>query len=108
MEYLEYKGYKGTIEYSETDKCWHGHVIGMSEDLITYEGDNTDEMRADFIAGIDDYIEGCKAEGIKPRKPCNGRLTVNLSPDEHSRIATMARRSGKSVSAYIRQALALL
>ena len=34
MDYLEYKGYKGSVEYSKADNCLCGKVLGMSKDLI--------------------------------------------------------------------------
>ena len=39
MDYLEYKGYKGSVEYSKEDNCLFGKVQGMSKALILYEGD---------------------------------------------------------------------
>ncbi len=33
MNYLEYKGYIGTIEYSKEDDCLYGKVVGMGNDL---------------------------------------------------------------------------
>ena len=51
MDYLEYKGYKGSVEYSKADNCLCGKVLGMSKDLILYEGNTIDELRADFEAG---------------------------------------------------------
>lgn len=70
MDYLEYKGYKGTVEYSKADNCLCGKVMGMNNSaLILYEGSNIDELREDFETGIDNYIEGCKADNVEPRKP---------------------------------------
>ena len=48
MDYLEYKGYKGSVEYSKADNRLCGKVLGMSKDLILYEGNTIDELRADF------------------------------------------------------------
>jgi len=31
MGYLKYKGYTGSVEYSEDDKCLFGKVQGMSK-----------------------------------------------------------------------------
>ena len=50
MDYLEYKGYKGSVEYSKADNCLFGKVLGMSKDLILYEGNTIDELKADFEA----------------------------------------------------------
>ena len=85
MDYLEYKGYKGTVEYSKEDNCLFGKVIGMSQDVILYEGQTLDELRSDFEAGIDDYIAGCIAEGVEPRKPFSGRLNLRMPSELHAR-----------------------
>ena len=69
MDYLEYKGYKGSVEYSKADNCLVGKVLGMSGDLIAYEGNTIDELRQDFEAGIDSYLEACEADGVKPNIP---------------------------------------
>ncbi|MBQ6746511.1 MAG: SUMF1/EgtB/PvdO family nonheme iron enzyme [Bacteroidaceae bacterium] len=74
MDYLEYKGYRGSVEYSKADNCLVGKVLGMSGNLIAYEGKTIDELRADFEAGIDSYLEACKADGIEPRKPYSGNV----------------------------------
>lgn len=72
MDHLEYKGYKGSVEYSKEDNCLFGKVQGMSKDLIIYEGQTLEELRKDFEAGVDSYLEGCKADGVEPAKPYSG------------------------------------
>lgn len=70
MEHLEYKGYKGSIEYSKEDNCFCGKVQGMgNEALILYEGSTINELQKDFKEGIDSYLEGYKADGTEPAKP---------------------------------------
>ena len=69
MDYLEYKGYKGSVEYSKEDNCLFGKVQGMSKALILYEGDTLEELRNDFENGVDSYLEACKADGVEPAKP---------------------------------------
>ena len=49
MDYLEYKGYKGSVEYSKADNCLFGKVLGMNKDLITYEGDTIEELKKEGI-----------------------------------------------------------
>jgi len=61
MEHLEYKGYKGSVEYSEEDKYFFGSVQGLSKDAILYEGNTLEELEQDFKDGIDDYIAVCRA-----------------------------------------------
>jgi hicB protein len=77
----------------------------MSKDLILYEGNTIDELRADFEAGIDNYIAGCVADGIEPRKPYSGTLNIRISPEIHSKIAMLAQEAGTTINGYIKQAL---
>ena len=56
MDHLEYEGYKGSIESSEADNCLFGKVLGISKDLILYEGNTIDELRVDFECAIDSYL----------------------------------------------------
>ena len=105
MDYLEYKGYKGSVEYSKADNCLFGKVLGMSKDLILYEGNTIDELRADFEAGIDNYIAGCVADWIEPRTPYSGTLNIRISPEIHSKIAMLAQEAGTTINGYIKQAL---
>ena len=77
--FLEYKGYKGSVEYSKEDNCLFGKVQGMSKALILYEGNTLEELRKDFEDGVDSYLEACKADGIEPAKPYSGRLNLRMS-----------------------------
>ena len=105
MDNLEYKGYFGSVEYSKADNCLFGKVLGMSKDSITYEGNNLDELKADFEAGIDSYLEGCAELGISPRKAFSGSLNVRISSEVHSQIALLAKKTGKSINAFIKETL---
>lgn len=108
MKTMKYKGYTGSVEWSEDDKCYFGKVAGMDGDCITYEGSDVAALEADFRGAVDCYLESCARRGTQPRKPYSGTLSLHLPPDEHLRIAALARKTGMSVSAYVRHALSLL
>ena len=105
MDYLEYKGYKGSVEYSKTDNCLLGKVLGMNKDLILYEGIDINELRADFEAGIESYLAGCLADGVEPSKPYSSTLNIRISLEIHSRIAALAQEAGITINGYIKQVL---
>jgi predicted HicB family RNase H-like nuclease len=105
MDYLEYKGYKGSVEYSKEDNCLFGKVQGMSKALILYEGQTLDELRQDFEAGVDSYLEGCKADGVEPAKPYSGRLNLRMSSELHSRVAAFVAASGTTINDFINKAI---
>lgn len=56
--FLEYKDYYGTVDYSAEDNILYGKVIGVNG-LISYEGDSIEALKADFEDAIDDYLEMC-------------------------------------------------
>ena len=105
MDYLEYKGYKGSVEYSKEDNCLFGNVQGMSKALILYEGQTLDELRKDFEEGIDSYIEGCKADGIEPAKPYSGKLNLRMSSELHSKVAAFVASTGITINDFINKAI---
>ena len=92
MGYLKYKGYTGSVEYSEEDQCLFGKVQGMAKDSITYEGTTVEELTADFQGAVDDYLALCEEKGIEPRK--------------HSGAAMAAQKAGITINAFIKNAVA--
>ena len=98
MGYLKYKGYTGSVEYSEDDKCLFGKVQGMSKDSITYEGSTVEELTADFEGAVDDYLALCEEKGIEPRKPYTGVLNVRLTPEIHRSVAIAAQNAGITIN----------
>lgn len=52
---MEYKGYVGSVEFSEEDVIFYGKVMGIRS-LISYEGENARELVEDFHEAVDDYI----------------------------------------------------
>ena len=53
---MTYKGYVGTVEYSEEDNCLLGRIAGI-RDIIAYEGESVAEIRTAFEEAVDDYLE---------------------------------------------------
>lgn len=105
MDFLEYKGYKGSVEYSKEDNCLFGKVQGLSKDLIVFEGQTLDELRKDFEEGIDSYLEGCLADGVEPAKPYSGKLNLRMSSDLHSRVAAFVADTGTTINDFINRAI---
>ena len=105
MGFLEYKGYKGSVEYSVEDACLFGKVQGMRKATIIYEGDTLDGLKADFEAGVDDYLAYCKERGVEPEKPFSGRLNLRMTSDLHARVAAIAASTGTTINEFINRAI---
>ena len=71
---MEYIGYYGSIEYSQEDDCLFGKVLGMPDNLISYEGNTVTELYIDFKEAIETYLDYCQRNGFKPRKSYSGVL----------------------------------
>ena len=106
MGFLKYKGYTGSVEYSEEDQCLFGKVQGMTKDSIIYEGNTVDELIADFRGAVDEYLQLCEEKGLPPRKPYTGVLNVRLTPEIHSGAAMAAKQEGITINAFIKNAVA--
>jgi len=105
MNKLEYKGYYGSIEYSREDDCLFGKVLGMPNNLISYEGNTATELYADFKGAIDAYLDCCEKNGLKVRKGYNGVLNIRIPSEIHSRIALYAENHGTSINSFIRDSI---
>ena len=51
---MEYKGYIGSVEFSEADQILFGKVQGIRS-LISYEGTTVSELINDFHGAVDAY-----------------------------------------------------
>ena len=61
-QFVEYKGYVGSIEYSEEDNVYYGSLLNI-RDLVTYESDSIEELYKYYQEAVDDYIEFKKMVG---------------------------------------------
>jgi len=105
-DYLEYKGYLGTVEYSALDNLLCGEVAGI-QGLIMYHGENIAELRQDFEAAVDHYLLCCEDDGTQPQAPCYGELSVKISPVVHKQLQIYAMHKGKSQNETVEDALRL-
>lgn len=101
---MEYKGYFGTVEYSETDNILFGKVIGI-ESLISYEGRSVDELRSDFESAVDDYLKLCAEKGIEPDKTYKGSFNVRISPALHRSLALYSASHNQSLNTSVEAAI---
>ena len=62
---IQYKGYVGSVEFSEDDSIFYGKVLSIRS-LILYEGENAKEFIDDFHQAVNDYLAFCHSENIQP------------------------------------------
>mgnify|MGYP006305305715 CR=1 FL=1 len=101
---LEYKGYYGSVEFDSRDEQLHGRLIGIS-DIISYEGQSVEELKKDFRAAVDDYLDTCREMDREPEKPFSGRLMVRMPRELHAAVSMKAKEHGESLNAWIVETL---
>lgn len=59
-EKLYYKGYEGSVVFSEPDQIFCGKVLNICA-LVSYEGKTLEELEKDFQEGIEEYLKYLKS-----------------------------------------------
>ena len=102
---IEYRGYVGSVEFSESDCLFYGKVQGIRS-LISYEGTNAAELIADFHGAVDDYLALCEEEGTAPEVAYKGSLNVRFKKSgTHRRAAIYAITHQQSLNSFIEEAV---
>ena len=101
---MEYKGYVGSVEFSEADGVFFGQVMGIRS-LISYEGTTAGELVEDFHGAVDGYLELCRAQGTEPERAYKGSFNVRISPELHRKAAICAAAQNISLNSLVEQSL---
>lgn len=101
---LEYKGYVGSIEFSEKDCVFYGKVQGIRS-LISYEGESAKELVADFHTAVDDYLSLCEERGSEPERAYKGTFNIRISPELHKSAAIYAYEHKTSLNSVVEEAI---
>lgn len=104
MNTLKYKGYIGSVAYSEADKVFFGKLEGI-DGLVNYEGESVSELTAAFHEAVEDYLIFCEEHNCKPEKSYTGTFNVRISPETHRSIANRASEAGISINAFVKKVL---
>jgi predicted HicB family RNase H-like nuclease len=102
--YLNHKGYIGTVEYSTEDEVFHGKIFGIN-DLVTFEGESVSEIKESFKEAVDDYIETCKELGKEPEKIFKGSFNVRVPSSIHKDAVLTATQYNISLNDFVKVAL---
>ena len=89
---MEYKGYVGSVEFSEEDGIFFGKVMGIRS-LISYEGTDARSLVEDFHGAVDDYLQLCEGQGKAPEKAYKGSFNIRIAPETHKQLVIMQRHA---------------
>lgn len=101
---MEYKGYTGSVEFSEADGVFFGKVQGIRA-LISYEGTTAKELIDDFHGSVDDYLALCEENGIEPEKAYKGSFNVRVSPELHRQAVIYAATHQMTLNSFVESAM---
>jgi predicted HicB family RNase H-like nuclease len=101
---MTYKGYLGSVHYSDEDRVLYGKVEYIRS-LISYEGTDIDTLRRAFEEAVDDYLDLCKKEGRTPEQPFSGTFNVRTGADLHRRAVLLAKARGTTLNRVVSEAL---
>ena len=101
---IKYKNYMAKVEFDDEANVFHGEVANI-RDVVTFQGTTVQKLHRAFKDSIEDYLAFCKKRGEEPEKSFSGRLIVRLTSEQHRQIFISAKRSGKSLNAWIAERL---
>jgi predicted HicB family RNase H-like nuclease len=104
MNTMTHKGYTARIEYDERDNLFAGRILGLRT-MISFHGETVDELRKEFVAAVEDYLNDCLQQGITPEKPTSGKLMLRVPPEVHSAALIAAHSAGKSLNQWATEVL---
>ena len=104
MNTMTYKGYLGSVAFSEKDNVFFGKIEGI-DGLVNFEGESVEELTQAFHEAVDDYLVYCEEEGIQPTKAYSGVLHLRIAPEIHRRLAMLAKKEGMSVNSFVNREL---
>jgi predicted HicB family RNase H-like nuclease len=102
---MEYRGYVGVIEYDPDEEHFHGTIVNLAHDGITFAGRSVDELKAGLMESVEDYLAFCAERGEEPEKPFSGTFLVRTTPRIHGAVALAATKARKSVNAWVSETL---
>ena len=86
---IEYKGYVGSVEFSEEDDLFFVKFLGIR----------------DFHSAVDDYLDSCAAQEGEPEKAYKGSFNVRISPELHRQAAMTAAARQMSLNSFIEDSI---
>ena len=101
---MEYRGYIGTVEFSQSDCVFFGKIQGIRS-LISYEGTTAKELVEDFHGAVDDYLALCAEEKKPPEIPYKGTFNVRVGSDLHRQAAMYAMAHQQTLNKLVEEAI---
>ena len=103
-DFLEYKGFIGSVHFSTDDEVFFGRIEGLP-DLVSFEGSTVKELKKAFEEAVSDYIEICKQQNKPVMKTLKGSFNVRINPDLHRKAYNASLVKGISLNQFVQKAI---
>lgn len=104
MNTMNHKGYTARVEFDERDSIFVGRVLGLHT-IISFHGETVAELRSAFEMAVEQFLQDCKAQGIRPEKTASGKLMLRVPPEVHGAALVAAQAAGKSLNQWATEVL---
>ncbi len=104
MNAMNHKSYTARIEFDERDNIFVGRVLGLRT-MISFHGETVAELRSAFETAIEEFLQDCKEQGVRPEKPASGKLMLRVPPEIHGAALVAAQAAGKSLNQWATEVL---
>jgi predicted HicB family RNase H-like nuclease len=101
---LRYKDFIGSVHFSAADECFFGRIEGI-DDLVTFEGQDVDELKRAFREAVEDYAGLCRAAGKPLQKSYKGSFNVRMTAELHQKAARRSALLGISLNQLVQRAV---
>ncbi len=101
---MSYKGYLGSVHYSDDDQVFFGKIEYIKS-LVNYEGTDVVNLKRSFEEAVDDYLDLCQEESIEPEQPFRGSFNVRTGSDLHRKATLFAKEKGLNLNKVVTDAL---
>jgi predicted HicB family RNase H-like nuclease len=103
-DFLEYKGFVGTVHFSTEDEVFFGKIEGIP-DLVSFEGNSVKELKKAFEEAVNSYIKTCHEHNKPVVKSLKGSFNIRINPELHRRAYNISLARGISLNQFVQKAI---
>lgn len=104
MKMMTIQGYPAAITFDPDIKLFRGEFLGLNGGADFYAKD-LDGLRQEGDLSLKVFLEACAEDGVNPRKPKSGELSLHLDPALHEAAVMAAAAQGQSVDQWAADAI---
>lgn len=102
--YLEHKGFIGSVEFSTEDEVFYGKIEDISG-LVSFEVSSVKELKKSFEETVTHYVKICKEQDKPIVKSLKGYFNVRIKPELHRQAYTVSLTRGISLNQFVQKAI---